>query len=167
MRGPRKTLVARIEIPAASRVTLTGTGPVPTFLLGRLALGARKKAVATAERGTTRRRDGLLTTGDMARKSGSTLRTVRFYEEAGILKPTQRTEGGHRLFEASELDKLRLVSDLRSAGFSLGRDSGRAGNQTNRPQWCGCLHGRAREAERSDRPHARAGQPAAAADQPS
>ncbi len=55
----------------------------------------------------------------MARRSGSTLRTVRFYEEAGILKPTQRTEGGHRLFEASGLDKLRLVSDLRSAGFSL------------------------------------------------
>ena len=66
-----------------------------------------------------RRKDGLLTTGDMARMSDNTLRTVRFYEEAGILRPTQRTDGGHRLFEARELDRLRLVTDLRSAGFSL------------------------------------------------
>ncbi|HEY6724791.1 MAG TPA: MerR family transcriptional regulator [Polyangiaceae bacterium] len=66
-----------------------------------------------------RRRDGLLTTGDMARLSGSTLRTVRFYEEAGILVPQHRTEGGHRLFGAWELKKLALVTDLRAAGFSL------------------------------------------------
>jgi DNA-binding transcriptional MerR regulator len=55
----------------------------------------------------------------MARLSRSTLRTVRFYEEAGILHPVQRTEGGHRLFPRAELDKLRLVSDLRAAGFPL------------------------------------------------
>jgi len=66
-----------------------------------------------------RRRDGLLTTGDMARLSGSTLRTVRFYEEAGLLQPRQRTEGGHRLFARRELDKLNFVTDLRAAGLSL------------------------------------------------
>lgn len=66
-----------------------------------------------------RRRDGLLTTGDMARLSGSTLRTVRFYEEAGILVPQHRTDGGHRLFAHWELKKLELVTDLRAAGFSL------------------------------------------------
>lgn len=66
-----------------------------------------------------RRRDGLLTTGDMARLSNSTLRTVRFYEEAGILIPQHRTDGGHRLFTSWELKKLVLVSDLRAAGFSL------------------------------------------------
>lgn len=61
----------------------------------------------------------MLTTGDMARLSQSTLRTVRFYEESGILKPAQRTEGGHRLFAKCELDKLKLVADLRSAGLTL------------------------------------------------
>jgi len=55
----------------------------------------------------------------MARLSGSTLRTVRFYEEAGILIPQHRTEGGHRLFGPWELKKLALVTDLRAAGFSL------------------------------------------------
>ncbi len=55
----------------------------------------------------------------MARLSDSTLRTVRFYEEAGILHPVQRTEGGHRLFPPAELDKLKLVTELRAAGFAL------------------------------------------------
>lgn len=68
---------------------------------------------------TNGRKDGLLTTGDMARQSQSTLRTVRFYEEAGLLEPAERTEGGHRLFPASELRKLKLVSELRAAGFAL------------------------------------------------
>ncbi|MCU0692462.1 MAG: MerR family transcriptional regulator [Polyangiaceae bacterium] len=66
-----------------------------------------------------KRKDGLLTTGDMARLSNSTLRTVRFYEEEDILRPTLRSEGGHRLFADSELEKLLLVSDMRSAGLSL------------------------------------------------
>jgi DNA-binding transcriptional MerR regulator len=61
----------------------------------------------------------LLTTGEMARLSNSTLRTVRFYEEEGILRPAKRTEGGHRLFRRTELDRLLFVSDLRTAGLSL------------------------------------------------
>lgn len=59
------------------------------------------------------------TTGEMARLSNSTLRTVRFYEEAGILQPIGRTDGGHRVFERSQLDRLMLVSDMREAGMSL------------------------------------------------
>ncbi|HTJ84309.1 MAG TPA: MerR family transcriptional regulator [Polyangiaceae bacterium] len=59
------------------------------------------------------------TTGDMARLSNNTLRTVRFYEEAGILTPLGRTDGGHRVFERSELERLLLVTDMREAGFSL------------------------------------------------
>ncbi|HRI63713.1 MAG TPA: MerR family transcriptional regulator [Polyangium sp.] len=65
------------------------------------------------------REPALLTTGEMARLSNSTLRTVRFYEEEGILRPAKRTEGGHRLFERTELDRLMLVTDLRMAGLSL------------------------------------------------
>lgn len=59
------------------------------------------------------------TTGEMARLSNNTLRTVRFYEEAGILTPIGRTDGGHRVFKRSELDRLMLVSELREAGLSL------------------------------------------------
>lgn len=61
----------------------------------------------------------LLSTGDMARLSGSTLRTVRFYEEEGLLVPAERSDGGHRLFTARQLQKLQLILDLREAGLSL------------------------------------------------
>jgi DNA-binding transcriptional MerR regulator len=61
----------------------------------------------------------LLTTGEMARRSNNTLRTVRFYEEEGILRPVRRTDGGHRLFDKRELERLMLITDLRAAGLSL------------------------------------------------
>jgi DNA-binding transcriptional MerR regulator len=61
----------------------------------------------------------LLTTGEMARCSQNTLRTVRFYEEEGILRPVRRTDGGHRLFTRQELDRLLFVTDMRAAGLSL------------------------------------------------
>src|SRR5262245_38761208 len=55
----------------------------------------------------------------MARRSNNTLRTVRFYEEEGILRPVRRTDGGHRLFDERELERLMLVTDMRAAGLSL------------------------------------------------
>ena len=60
-----------------------------------------------------------LTTGDMARLTGSTLRTVRFYEQEGLITPLDRKDGGHRQFDAGELEKLRLALDLREAGLGL------------------------------------------------
>ncbi len=47
------------------------------------------------------------------------MRTVRFYEEEGILRPVRRTDGGHRLFDRPELERLMLVTDMRAAGLSL------------------------------------------------
>ncbi len=76
-----------------------------------VAAGASADRPARADR-------AYLTTGDMARLAGSTLRTVRFYEEAGLLS-VARNEGGHRLFDERSLHKLRLASDLREAGLSL------------------------------------------------
>lgn len=65
------------------------------------------------------RRGRGLTTGDLARACDTTLRTVRFYEEAGILSPETRSDGGHRLYGPEDLAKLQLVMDLREAGLSL------------------------------------------------
>jgi DNA-binding transcriptional MerR regulator len=65
------------------------------------------------------RRSCSLTTGDLARACETTVRTVRFYEEAGVLCPETRSEGGHRLFGPEDLQKLQLVMDLREAGLSL------------------------------------------------
>ncbi len=60
-----------------------------------------------------------MTTGDLARACETTVRTVRFYEEAGVLCPEARSDGGHRLFGDGELQKLQLIMDLREAGLSL------------------------------------------------
>jgi DNA-binding transcriptional MerR regulator len=88
---------------------------------GRNFVHDREPTAGTPKRRTRkeRRKDGLLTTGDMARLSSNTLRTVRFYEEEDILHPVQRSDGGHRLFSQGELDKLLLVTDMRAAGLSL------------------------------------------------
>lgn len=64
-------------------------------------------------------RDGLLTTGQMARRSKNTLRTVRFYEQQGLIHPEERTDGGHRLFAPDQLTRLAVISQFRAAGLSL------------------------------------------------
>lgn len=60
-----------------------------------------------------------LSSGDMARSCETTLRTVRFYEEAGLIEPVARSEGGHRVYQPEQLAKLQLIMDLREAGLSL------------------------------------------------
>lgn len=97
------------SMPPRSNASTSSTGQPLTF----------EEEPADLEDSGPRRRDRWYTTGEMARLSNNTLRTVRFYEEAEILRPIGRTEGGHRLFGRSELDRLLFVSDLREAGMSL------------------------------------------------
>lgn len=65
------------------------------------------------------RESGLFTTGDMARLTGSTLRTVRFYDQEGLISPAARSCGGHRVFDDSSLQRLQFILDMREAGMSL------------------------------------------------
>jgi DNA-binding transcriptional MerR regulator len=60
-----------------------------------------------------------LSTGDLARVCGTTVRTVRFYEESGLLAPLTRSDGGHRMYRGDAPERLQLVMDLREAGLSL------------------------------------------------
>jgi DNA-binding transcriptional MerR regulator len=57
--------------------------------------------------------------GDLARATGNTVRTIRFYEEQGLLQPAVVSEGGHRRYTAADLEKLRLIADLRELGLPL------------------------------------------------
>lgn len=57
--------------------------------------------------------------GDLARATGTTVRTIRFYEEQGLLRPAVVSEGGHRRYTEDELEKLRLITDLRELGLPL------------------------------------------------
>ena len=61
----------------------------------------------------------ILQIGDIAKKIGVSLRTVRFYEEAGLLKPSAITRGGLRLVNDRDVVRLRLIHTLRRLDISI------------------------------------------------
>ncbi len=60
-----------------------------------------------------------LSSGDLARATGNTVRTIRFYEEEGLLTPAVVSDGGHRRYTQDDLERLCLIADLRAVGLSL------------------------------------------------
>ena len=57
---------------------------------------------------------------EVAAETGLTARTIRYYEEVGLLEPAARSDGDYRLYDASDLDRLQFIRSLRDdAGFSL------------------------------------------------
>jgi DNA-binding transcriptional MerR regulator len=67
----------------------------------------------------------LLRITEVATEVGLTARSIRYYEELGLLKPAARSEGDYRLYDADDVERLRFIRGLRDdAGFSLG-DIGR------------------------------------------
>jgi DNA-binding transcriptional MerR regulator len=64
--------------------------------------------------------DGLLLSiGELARRSGLPVRTIRFWSDAGVLPPAGRTEGGRRLYDAACVARLELIVTLRELGLGL------------------------------------------------
>ena len=62
----------------------------------------------------------LLRIQEVAAETGLTPRSIRYYEEMGLLEPAARSEGAYRLYDASDLERLRYIRELRDeAGFSL------------------------------------------------
>jgi Cu(I)-responsive transcriptional regulator len=56
--------------------------------------------------------------GDVAEKSGLPPKTIRYYEDIGLVTP-QRAANGYRSFRASDLHKLTFLGHARSLGFSI------------------------------------------------
>jgi DNA-binding transcriptional MerR regulator len=64
--------------------------------------------------------DGLLLSiGELARRSGLPVRTIRFWSDTGVLPPAERTDGGRRLYDAACLARLELIITLRELGLGL------------------------------------------------
>lgn len=57
--------------------------------------------------------------GELAEKAQVTIRTVRYYESLGLLKPSFKSEGGQRYFEQRTLVVLRRIIELKNLDFSL------------------------------------------------
>lgn len=57
--------------------------------------------------------------GEVAVRVGLSLRTVRYYEEMGLIAPAQRTEGGFRLYSDADIERLQLIKHMKPLGLSV------------------------------------------------
>ncbi|GLZ09003.1 MerR family transcriptional regulator [Actinomadura sp. NBRC 104412] len=62
---------------------------------------------------------GLYTIGELARRTGLPVRTIRFYSDAGLVPPTDRTHAGYRLYDLDAVARLDMVRTLRELGVDL------------------------------------------------
>ncbi|MGW2769383.1 helix-turn-helix domain-containing protein [Streptomyces sp. NPDC001275] len=62
---------------------------------------------------------GLLTIGELARVTGLTVRTIRYWSDEGALPPVARSTGGYRLYDAASVARLELIRTLRELGLGL------------------------------------------------
>ena len=60
-----------------------------------------------------------LKVGELAKRTGLTVRTLHHYDEIGLLKPSLHTDAGYRLYTAADVARLQQVLSLRQLGFSL------------------------------------------------
>jgi MerR family copper efflux transcriptional regulator len=63
--------------------------------------------------------DATMHIGELAERTGLSLRTIRHYDEIGLLKPSGRTEGGFRLYTGRDLERLLVIRRMKPLGFSL------------------------------------------------
>ncbi len=61
----------------------------------------------------------MVTIGEAAARSGVPPKTIRFYEEAGIIKPAARRENRYRAYSDADIETLRFIHHARTLGFSL------------------------------------------------
>ena len=59
------------------------------------------------------------TTGEVAKLTGVSVRTVQYYDDRGILVPTALSEGGRRLYSEDDLKRMRIICFLREAGLPI------------------------------------------------
>jgi MerR family mercuric resistance operon transcriptional regulator len=57
--------------------------------------------------------------GELSRRSGVNIETIRYYEKIGLLPPPPRTEGGHRLYPDDHLKRLTFIRRCRELGFTV------------------------------------------------
>ena len=61
----------------------------------------------------------LLKVGELAKKTGKTVRAIHLYEELGLLAPAVRSKGGFRLYSGRAVKRIEWIQKLQDMGFSL------------------------------------------------
>ncbi|MEQ4487252.1 MAG: MerR family transcriptional regulator [Dehalococcoides mccartyi] len=58
---------------------------------------------------------------EIAKQSGVSLRTIRFYQQKGLIVPSLRTSGGMSLYSQKDVNRVKLIRRLKDSGMSLNR----------------------------------------------
>ena len=75
--------------------------------------------MGTREQHTVKLLEKPLRVGELAKRTGKTVRALHLYEELGLLKPVHRSKGGFRLYAPSAVKRVEWIGKLQDAGFSL------------------------------------------------
>ncbi len=62
----------------------------------------------------------LMLIGEVAERAGVSVKTVRYYEEVGVIESAARTPGGYRDYDEGVLERLRFVRSAQAVGLTLG-----------------------------------------------
>nr|WP_308118755.1 MerR family transcriptional regulator [Curtobacterium herbarum] len=69
---------------------------------------------------TTATSEYLMHIGEVAERTGLSIKTIRDYDAVGVLHPSGRTDGGFRLYSEDDVARLLMVRRMKPLGFSLG-----------------------------------------------
>ena len=58
--------------------------------------------------------------GELAERAGTSVKTIRYYDRIGVLRPAERSESGYRLYSESALGRYRFVRAAQAVGLRLG-----------------------------------------------
>jgi DNA-binding transcriptional MerR regulator len=77
--------------------------------------------------------------GEAARRSGFTVKALRYYDLHGLLPPAARSAGGYRLYDAADLHRLEFIRQAKALGLALGEirpliDAARTNDSATRPR---------------------------------
>ena len=61
----------------------------------------------------------LMQIGEVAERTGLSLRTIRYYEEVGLVVPSARSQGGFRLYTDTDVDRLQVIRRMKPLDFTL------------------------------------------------
>ena len=98
----------------AHRVGVGGTHHLPCILPLR-----ESQVVAASAPARVTPAPAALKIGEVARRSGLSIKTIRFYSEEGLIHPSGRSEGGYRLFHEDVFAELNLIRTLKAMEIPL------------------------------------------------
>jgi len=81
-----------------------------------------------------------LSRGELAKRSGCNLETIRFYEKIGLLHPPARSPGGHRRYSMDDQRRLRFIRRGRELGLSIDEIRSLLSLSDSKTYTCGEIH---------------------------